>query len=354
MAKYRTIYCDFWENDKVFDDFTPEDKLFYIYLLTNKHTAQIGIYKIKKQIITSQLGYGWPTIENLIDRFENYHKMIKFNKDTREVCIIGWGKYNLKKSGKPMIDCVKKELNSVEDKSFIKEIIETSDGNINPEILGVIENYLTSLNEIKEDESKNLNNDSSTNTSTPTETDTSTYTSTNLSTTRGQNIKYKTKDNNKISLSQQSSDEEIFPEEILEESHEQSQEVPEEKHKFSEDSQEVKAAQYLFSFIKNNNPKTKEPDIQKWAKDINLILRIDNRDPVELKKIIEWCQTDSFWMCNILSPSKLRKQYDQLLLKMAKESSPQQKQSNKPSQSTNYEQRTYNDEFFEQFYENLR
>ena len=34
--------------------------------------------------------------------------------------------------------------------------------------------------------------------------------------------------------------------------------------------------------------------------------------------MIEWCQTDEFWQDNILSTAKLRKQYDQLVLKMNK------------------------------------
>ena len=38
MATYRQIYISFWSDTKVCDDFTPEDKYFYIYLLTNPHT----------------------------------------------------------------------------------------------------------------------------------------------------------------------------------------------------------------------------------------------------------------------------------------------------------------------------
>jgi hypothetical protein len=32
--------------------------------------------------------------------------------------------------------------------------------------------------------------------------------------------------------------------------------------------------------------------------------------------LIAWCQSDPFWQGNILCPEKLRKQYDQLVIKM--------------------------------------
>jgi len=47
------------------------------------------------------------------------------------------------------------------------------------------------------------------------------------------------------------------------------------------------------------------------------MIRIDKRDVSEIGQVIEWCQQDQFWQSNILSTSKLRKQYDQLVIKMA-------------------------------------
>ena len=38
MAVYRSVHLSFWTDNKVEDDFTPEDKYFYIYLLTNPQT----------------------------------------------------------------------------------------------------------------------------------------------------------------------------------------------------------------------------------------------------------------------------------------------------------------------------
>jgi len=52
----------------------------------------------------------------------------------------------------------------------------------------------------------------------------------------------------------------------------------------------------------------------KWLSDMDKLNRIDGRAWENITKAIQWCQDDSFWRANIMSPSKLRKQYDQLRL----------------------------------------
>lgn len=119
MAVFRKIHIKFWRDCKVLEELTPEDRLFFLYVLTNPATTQIGIYKITKKQMAFELGYSLESINSLMDRFESHYKFIKYNKDTRELAINMWGKYNLNRGGKPMIDCIEKELNEVKDKSLI-------------------------------------------------------------------------------------------------------------------------------------------------------------------------------------------------------------------------------------------
>jgi len=86
--------------------------------------------------------------------------------------------------------------------------------------------------------------------------------------------------------------------------------------KYKVNSIELRLSELLFKKIKERNPEHKEPDMQKWAYSIDLMIRIDKRDPGVIEKIIIWCQQDDFWQNNILSTAKLRKQYDQLFMKM--------------------------------------
>lgn len=88
------------------------------------------------------------------------------------------------------------------------------------------------------------------------------------------------------------------------------------KKVYSPNSVELRTSELLFSLIRQRNPNFKQPDLQSWSKHIDLMLRIDKRSPEEIEKVIQWCQADAFWQNNILSTEKLRKQYDQLCLKM--------------------------------------
>jgi hypothetical protein len=97
MARFRKIETDFW-NDAFIEERTPEDRYFFIFLLTNPYTKQCGIYEITHKKIADLLGYDRSVIKSLIERFEGYGK-IKYNDDTKEMCIINWGKYNLTRGG---------------------------------------------------------------------------------------------------------------------------------------------------------------------------------------------------------------------------------------------------------------
>jgi len=125
MAKYRMVRTEFWMNPIVSEEMTPEDKYFYLYLLTNPHTTQIGIYKITKKQIAFDMGYSIESVHALMERFIQHHKLIRYNPETRELGIKNWGKDNLHKGGKPIMDCILSELKEVEDVSLIEYVAES-------------------------------------------------------------------------------------------------------------------------------------------------------------------------------------------------------------------------------------
>lgn len=86
--------------------------------------------------------------------------------------------------------------------------------------------------------------------------------------------------------------------------------------KWTDEDIEFKLSRYLYRHILKNNDTAKEPNYQTWADHIDKMIRIDKRKPDDIKAVIEFCQKDDFWASNILSTSKLRKQYDQLYMKM--------------------------------------
>lgn len=72
-------------------------------------------------------------------------------------------------------------------------------------------------------------------------------------------------------------------------------------------------AEYLFLKISSQQPNFKKPNLQVWAKDIDLALRVDGRTKDELITCINWIYSapkGSFWIANILSGKKLREKFD--------------------------------------------
>lgn len=157
MAQYRYVYSTFWNDPLILECFTPEDKLFFLYLLTNSHTTQMGVYRITKKEIAFELGYSIESINSLMDRFLNHHKLIKYNEITRELAIKNWGKYNLNKGGKPVEDCIKSELKNVDDKELIHYVCNSVK---NDKIKQIFIDFINSTNE---SENSDLEEDSNTN-----------------------------------------------------------------------------------------------------------------------------------------------------------------------------------------------
>lgn len=121
MAKFRSIQTSFWSDSKIVDDFTPEDRYFYLYLLTNEKSNQLGCYEISKNQMCRDTGYNNETIEKLLKRFEELHDVIVYDEKTKEVFIKNWHKYNWLNSWKTKV-CIDKEFDNVKSQKIINEI----------------------------------------------------------------------------------------------------------------------------------------------------------------------------------------------------------------------------------------
>lgn len=120
---YRLIYSEFWTDPTTMEEMSMEDRYFYLYLLTNPCTTNCGIYMISKKRMAFELGYSLDNLNCLMDRFENSYKLIVYNDETREMAIKNWGKYNLNRGGKPVLDCLTAELCKVKDKALIEYVL---------------------------------------------------------------------------------------------------------------------------------------------------------------------------------------------------------------------------------------
>jgi phage replication O-like protein O len=78
---------------------------------------------------------------------------------------------------------------------------------------------------------------------------------------------------------------------------------------------DLKAAQWIFARLLTVNASLSEPAWVEWANTIRLMRVQDNRSHFEICDLFQWANKDDFWKDNILSPSSLRKQWNQLSTK---------------------------------------
>ena len=121
MAAYRHIHINYWQDGFVLD-LTPEEKYFYIYLMTNSKTTQCGIYELHKRIIETETGYNRETVEKLLNRFEEYKKIV-YCEETGEIFLTNWIKHNKIVSPK-VKKCIEKELLNIKSKELINLFFE--------------------------------------------------------------------------------------------------------------------------------------------------------------------------------------------------------------------------------------
>jgi len=72
---YRKIHDDFW-TDPDMEELTPEQKFFYIYLITNPNVNQLGLYEFSVRRAVFETGYNRDTIEKLLTFFHNSPKSL--------------------------------------------------------------------------------------------------------------------------------------------------------------------------------------------------------------------------------------------------------------------------------------
>lgn len=120
MAKYRQVHVSFWQDTFVLD-LTPEEKYFYLYLMTNSKTSACGIYELPKKVIELETGYNRETVDKLLGRFIEYGK-VKYSELTKEIYLPNWIKFNEPK-GELTAKCVVAELNAVKCRAFAESYI---------------------------------------------------------------------------------------------------------------------------------------------------------------------------------------------------------------------------------------
>ena len=152
MAIKRIVSTEFWTDKKVVEQFTPEDKLFFLYLLTNPHTTQLGIYPFIPKVAAFEIGYSKDTVLSLIERFERY-EIIMFSNSSGEIAVKNYLKHSIVKGGTPVYDLLVKEANLVKDKSLLRFILSANSDSLND----TVRKFINDIEKDNENEKENDN-----------------------------------------------------------------------------------------------------------------------------------------------------------------------------------------------------
>ncbi|MFZ2635559.1 MAG: hypothetical protein WAX33_04385 [Rectinemataceae bacterium] len=128
---YGQVYESFWGDPNIVDSFSPEDRYFYLYLMTCPQRQQCGIFEISVKQIAFDLGYSIDSSKTILDRFEQVHKRIRYNPETREIALLNWAKYNYPKViTDNRFKCIASQLATVKDKSLINLVLAKAEPGI--------------------------------------------------------------------------------------------------------------------------------------------------------------------------------------------------------------------------------
>ena len=119
MALYRNVHTTFW-TDPFVESLDKDQKLFYLYILTNTKTHLCGIYEISKKLMSYETGFTISEIESLIKFFSDKDKMY-YSETSNEIAIKNWVKYNVSRSPK-QVEAIRKSTSEVKDRLCIEYV----------------------------------------------------------------------------------------------------------------------------------------------------------------------------------------------------------------------------------------
>ncbi|MCB2339614.1 DnaD domain-containing protein [Clostridium estertheticum] len=162
MAKYRQIYTEFWSDAFVLE-LDSQEKLFYLYLLTNTKSTQCGIYELSPRLISLETGYDKVLVAELLKKFCDYKKIL-YCEETNEIMVLNWIKYNFPNNPN-VIACIKKEAQKIKSKVLLKILYkkyEAAGLDVNNIFKGLVLNVIPAdindLSPIKQEHSEDQSN----------------------------------------------------------------------------------------------------------------------------------------------------------------------------------------------------
>lgn len=123
MTAYRIVNTSLWDDKLVSEKFSAEDKYFMLFLLTNRHTTQLGIYSFPIKHIAVDMGVSNETVMSCLSRFQKLYGIVAYSEKSGEIAVMNYLRHSIIKGGTPVFDCLVKEANQVKDKTLLAMVV---------------------------------------------------------------------------------------------------------------------------------------------------------------------------------------------------------------------------------------
>jgi len=154
MARYRPVFTGLWVCDDKFQDYSAPGKLLFLFLVTNDHVGEAGIYKITYKTMSNETALTLDRIKKLI------HGELKNNVSYDEKRSVVFVHKFLKFNGAGNPELIKKSINK--DKGLIKTTLWKEFDNLYTKDFKYINNHLKTLSS-NSNSNTNTNNNSNNN-----------------------------------------------------------------------------------------------------------------------------------------------------------------------------------------------
>lgn len=118
----RMIATALWQDKEFRKIKSIKTRYLWLYLLSCTMSKSCGIFHLPLDMIAFESKLSEEDIEKCLKELE-LNNFCVYSKDSEEIAIYNYPKYNISNMGKPMIDCITKDLALVDDRTLVDRII---------------------------------------------------------------------------------------------------------------------------------------------------------------------------------------------------------------------------------------
>ena len=120
----RMIATSLWTDKEFRKIKSIKTRYLWIYLLSCPMSKICGIFHLPLDIIAFESKLSEEDIEKSLQELE-VNNFVYYDKESEEIAIYNYPKYNISNMGKPMVDCITRELDLVSNKNLVSRVIQS-------------------------------------------------------------------------------------------------------------------------------------------------------------------------------------------------------------------------------------